>query len=176
MNAILYATAELCHRTLQDLGLLFHVVFVALRGLYRSRGGHDPTASAAFRSARRAAYRQRWAMLEESYWKLRERNSDNATLGALLRDANAFVLENSLYIETVDRTTIIQYIVSLQLLREAIYSVKIKRFPARWDNSSGGIRWATLDDVASFTQETAGLHRKVEQRMRRELRRELHRD
>jgi hypothetical protein len=164
MIARLHRMGERCRRAARSARLLARVLFVALRGLYRSWCAQDPTAHPAFRRARHAVYRQLWAKLEKIYWKLRESNSDASTLRALLRDVDAFHAQNLLYVREADQALLTQYVQSLQRLRAAACPL-INNEPAAW----GSIAWPTparFVDINTVTQEAVDLRNRVLQQMR----------
>ena len=154
---------ERCRRALRVTCLLTRVLFVALRGLYRSWRAQDPIAHPAFRRATHAAYRQLWTMLEDVYWKLRERHNDAPTLRARLRDVNAFVGENLLYIREADQVLLTQYILSLQRLRGASHPMNENDAFAVWEGT-GERTPSTVADAA--IQEAVGLRNRVLQELR----------
>jgi hypothetical protein len=156
-----------CRSALRATRLLTRVLFVALRGLYRSWRAQDPAADPTFRRAREAAYRQLWAKLEDVYWKLREFNSDASTLRALLRDMDAFVAQNSLYVREADQALLTQYVQSLQRLR----AVVCRLIPDEHATLERIARPAPARfvDINAFTQEAVDLRNRVLQQMRRTL-------
>jgi hypothetical protein len=166
MIARLNRIGERCRSALRVTRLVSRVLFVALRGLYRSSRAQDPTAHPAFRRAKNAAYRQLWAMLENIYWKLRERHSDAPTLRAMLRDVNAFVGENFLYIREADHVLVTQYILSLQRLRRTSHPMNENDASAVWEGT-GGRTPSTVADSA--IQEAVGLRNRVLQELRHAL-------
>ena len=168
MMARLNRIGERCSSELRALRLLSRVLFVALRGLYRSWCAQDPTSLPAFRRARRAAYRQLWAMLEDAYWTIRERNGDGPTLRARLRDVNAFVGENSLYIREADQKLLSQYILSLQRLRAANHPMNESDAVAVWEDICGRMP-STVADIDAVIQEAVGLRNRVLLQLRRML-------
>jgi hypothetical protein len=168
MIARLNRIGERCRSALRAARLLTHVLFVAFRGLYKSWHGHDPSALPAFRRATHAAYRQLWAKLENVYWKLRESNSDASALRALLRDVNAFLAENVLYIREADQELLTQYILSLQRLRRATHHANENDSAALW----GGIGESTLSTPANIdgvTRKAVDLRNRVLMRIRQAL-------
>jgi hypothetical protein len=163
----LHRMGERCRRAARSARLLTRVLFVALRGLYRSWRAQDPTAHPAFRRARDAAYRQLWAKFDSLYWKLRESNSDASTLRALLRDVNAFLAENFLYVREADQELLTQYVLSLQRFRAAVCPLVNNELAARESPA-----WPTptrLVDINTVTQEAVDLRNRVLQQIRRAL-------
>ena len=153
--ALTRSRSELC-----ALRVLTRVLFVALRGVYRSWRSQDPAADTGFRRARHDAYRQLWAKLENVYWKLRERNGDAPALRALLRDVNAFLAENLLYIRQPDRELLSQYILSLQRLRSASHPMN-ENFPvAAWDGICGSMANPAVP-IEGDIEETVGLRNRA---------------
>ena len=140
--------------------VLTRVLFVALRGLYRSWRVQDPTARPAFRRAGHAAYRQLWAKLETVYWSLRSRNSDASTLRTLLGDVNTFLGENFLYIREADQELLSQYILSLQRLRAANHPIDENDTGAIWEDICGWMPGAVAD-VDGVIQEAVALRNRV---------------
>lgn len=167
MIAYVNRMGEHCRTTLRAMRLVTRVLFVALRGLYRSRRAHDPTARPAFRRVRRAAYRQLWAMLENAYWKLRVCHSDASTLRTLLRDVNAFLGKNILYIREADQVLLTRYMLSLQRLRAVICPL-VSREPTPWERNAPPTP-APFADIVAVTQEVVDLRNRVLQQMRRML-------
>jgi len=168
MIARLNRIGERCRSELRALRLLSRVLFVALRGLYRSWHAQDPTSLPAFRRATHIAYRQLWAMLEDAYWKIRERNNDAPTLRALLRDVNAFLAENILYIRQADQKLLSQYILSLQRLRAANHPMNTNDTVAVWEDICGRMP-STVADIDAVIQEAVGLRNRVLLQLRRTL-------
>jgi hypothetical protein len=168
MIARLSRIGERCRSALRAARLLTRVLFVALRGLYRSWRAQDPTAHPAFRRARHAAYRQLWAKLENVYWTLRESNSDASTLRALLRDVDAFLAETFLYVRETDQVLLTQYTLSLQRLSRARHAMTENDVANVRDSNGGPARnmFATIDDV---TQEAVSLRNRVLQELRHTL-------
>jgi hypothetical protein len=158
---------ERCRSGLRAARLVTRVLFVALRGLYRSWRAQDPTSHAAFRRARHVAYRQLWAKLENVYWRLRESNGDASTLRALLRDVNAFLAENFLYVRETDQELLTQYVLSLQRFRAAVCPL-INNEPAAWESAAQPtpVRFV---DINAVTQEAVALRNRVLQQIRRAL-------
>jgi hypothetical protein len=148
-----------CRSALRAARLLTCVLFVALRGLYRSWRAQDPTADPTFRRAREAAYRQLWAKLENVYWKLREFNNDASTLHALLRDVDVFLAQNSLYIREADQVLLSQYVQSLQLLRAAVCRLP-KNEPSAWEGTARHTPDGFVD-IKPIAQETVDLRNRV---------------
>ena len=167
MIARLHRMGERCRRAARSARLLTRVLFVALRGLYRSWRAQDPTADPAFRRARHAAYRELWAKLDNVYWKLRESNGDASTLRALLRDVNAFLAENFLYVREADQELLTQYVLSLQRFRAAVCPL-INNEPAAWESTARPTP-ARLVDINVVTQEAVDLRNRVLQQIRRAL-------
>jgi hypothetical protein len=168
MIARLNRIGERCRSALHVTCLLTRVLFVALRGLYRSWRAHDPTAHATFRRARHATYRQLWTMLEDVYWKLRARNTDLPTVRALLSDVNAYVGENVLYIREADQVLLSQYILSLQRLRAARRPMSENDAVAVWQDICGRMP-GTVADIDGVVQEAVGLRNRVLLQLRRAL-------
>jgi hypothetical protein len=166
MIARLNRIGERCRSALRLTRLVSRVLFVALRGLYRSSCAQDPTADPAFRRAKHATYRKLWAMLEDVYWKVRGSNSDAPTLRAMLRDVNAFVGENFLYIREADHVLVTQYILSLQRLRRTSHPMNENDASAVWEGT-GGRTPSTVADSA--IQEAVGLRNRVLQELRHAL-------
>jgi hypothetical protein len=163
-----------CRSALHAVRLVTRVLFVALRGLYRSwhlqDQAADPTFQAAdptFRRARHAAYRQLWAMLENVYWKLRESNSDASTLRTLLLDVDTLLAQIFLYIRESDQALLGQYVQSLQRLGAAAYALP-KNEPVAWENAAPRAPDG-LVDIDSITQEAVDLRNRVLQQVRRVL-------
>jgi hypothetical protein len=154
-----------CRSALRAVRLVTRVLFVALRGLYRSWRAQDPAADPTFRRARHAAYRQLWAMLENVYWKLRESSSDASTLRALLLDVDTLLAQIFLYIRESDQALLSQYVQSLQRLGAAAYP-SARNEPVAWENTA---RRAPdgLVDIDSITQEAVDLRNRVLQQVRR---------
>ena len=148
--------------------LLTRVLFVALRGLYRSWRAQDPTAHATFRRASHAAYRQLWRMLENVYWKLRARNTDSSTLRALLRDVNTLFLQSVLYVQPADQAVISQYILSLQRLRATSCPVKENGVAEAWE-TNGPRAPGSFANIDLVTAEVIELRNRVLQKIRRAL-------
>jgi hypothetical protein len=157
-----------CRRSLRTARLLTRVLYVALRGLYRSWRTQDPITRPAFRNARRTTYRQLWARLETVYWKLRESNSDASTLGALLRDVNAFLAENFLYIREADQELLTQYILSLQRLRRAIHHTNENDSVALW-RGIGEPTPSALANIDDVNRKAVDLRNRVLMRIRHAL-------
>jgi len=153
---------------LRALRLLTRVLFVALRGLYRSWQAQDPTARPTFHWARHAAYRQLWTMLENVYWKLRAPNTDSPTVRALLSDVNELFLQSVLYVQPADQAVISQYILSLQRLRATSCLVKENEAAEAWEANRlpAPGSFANIDLV---TAEVIELRNRVLQKMRRAL-------
>ena len=151
---------ERCGSALHAARVLTRVLFVALRGLYRSWRVQDPTARPAFRRAGHAAYRQLWAKLETVYWSLRSRNSDASTLRTLLGDVNTFLGENFLYIREADQELLSQYILSLQRLRAANHPIDENDTGAIWEDICGWMPGAVAD-VDGVIQEAVALRNRV---------------
>ena len=145
--------------------LLARVLFVALRGLYRSWRTQDPTADATFRRAREAAYRQLWAKLENVYWKPRESNSDASTLRALLIDVDAFLTQNFLYVREGDQALLTRYVQSLQRLRAAVRRL-IQDEPVTFEGIARPPP-ARFVDIDAVTQQAVDLRNRVLQQVRR---------
>jgi hypothetical protein len=158
---------ERCRRAARSARLLTRVLFVALRGLYRSWRAQDPKADPAFRRARRAAYRKLWAKLDNVYWKLRESNVDASTLRALLIDVNAFLAENCLYVREADQELLTQYVLSLQRFRVAVCPL-LNNEPAAWETPARPTP-TPLVDINTVTQEAVDLRNRVLQQIRRAL-------
>ena len=167
MIARLHRMGERCRRAVRSARLLTRVLFVALRGLYRSWRAQDPTADLAFRRARHAAYRELWAKLDNVYWKLRESNGDASTLRALLIDVNAFRAENFLYVREADQELLTQYVLSLQRFRAAACPLLNNERPA-WE-STGRPTPARLVEINVVTQAAVALRNRVPQQIRRTL-------
>src|SRR5438132_3045770 len=165
--ARLHRIEEGYRSTLHSARLLARVLFIALRGLYRSWRAQDPTARPAFRQARQAAYRELWAKLENVYWQLRKGNGDALTLRALLRDVNTFLGENFLYIREADQDLLTQYVLSLQRLRVAVCPLTSDVVAA--SQSTAPSTPARFVDIDAITQETVDLRNRVLQRIRRVL-------
>jgi hypothetical protein len=167
MIARLHRMGERCRRAARSARLLTRVLFVALRGLYRSRRAQDPTTHPAFRRARCTAYRTLWAKLDNVYWKLRESNGDASTLRALLIDVNAFLAEKLLYVRAADQELLAQYVLSLQRFRAAVCPM-LNNEPAAWQSPA----WPTptrLVDINTITDEAVDLRNRVLQQIRRAL-------
>jgi hypothetical protein len=148
-----------CRSALRATRLLTRILFVALRGLYRSWRAQDPTADPTFRRAREAAYRPLWAKLENVYWKLREFNNDASTLRALLRDVDVFLAQNSLYVREADQVLLSQYVQSPHLLRAAAC-----RLPKNETSALESTARHTPDgfvDIKPVAQETVDLRNRV---------------
>jgi hypothetical protein len=156
-----------CRSALRAARLVTRVLFVALRGLYRSWHLQDQAADPTFRRARYAAYRQLWAKLENVYWKLRGFNSDASTLWTLLHDMDTFVAQNSLYVREADQALLTQYVQSLQRLRAAVCRL-IPDEPATLEGIARPAP-ARFVDINAFTQEAVDLRNRVLQQMRRML-------
>ena len=154
--------------TLRALLLLTRVLFVAVRGLYRSWRAQDPTAHPTFRRARYAVYRRLWTMLENVYWKLRARNTDSPTVRALLSDVNDLFLQSVLYVQPTDQAVISQYILSLQRLRATSCVVKENEAAEAWETNRlpAPGSFANIDAV---TAEVIELRNRVLQKMHRAL-------
>jgi hypothetical protein len=167
MIAGLHRVGARCRRAARSARLLTRVLFVALRGLYRSWRAQDPTDDPAFRRARHAAYRKLWAKLDNVYWTLRESNSDDSTLRALLIDVNAFLPENFLYVREADQELLTQYVLSLQRFRAAVCPL-INNEPAAWE-STGRPTPARLVEINVVAQEAVVLRNRVLQQIRRAL-------
>ena len=149
---------------LRTLHLLSRVLFVALRGRYRSSLTPDPTSYPVFRRARCTAYQQLWAKLENIYWKLRGCNGDTPTLRGLLRDVNAFLAENRLYILGSDQELLTLYILSLQRLKVAVWPLPNKA-SAAWE-STAQLMATRFVNVNTITREVAELRNRVLQQIR----------
>ena len=167
MIARLHRMGERCRRAARSARLLTRVLFVGLRGLYRSWRAQDPTADLAFRRARHAAYRELWAKLDNVYWKLRESNGDASTLRALLIDVNAFLAENFLYIREADEELLTQYVLSLQRFRVAVCPLTDNE-PAAWEGTERPTP-ARFVDINGVTQEAVDLRNRALQQIRRAL-------
>jgi hypothetical protein len=155
---------ERCRRAARSARLQIRVLFVALRGLYRSWRAQDPTADLAFRRARHAAYRVLWAKLDSVYWKLRESNGDASTLRALLIDVNAFLAENFLYVQEADQELLTQYVLSLQRFRAAVCPLINNERPP--SESTGRPTPGPLVEINVVTQEAVALRNRVLQQIR----------
>ena len=149
-----------CRRALRAARLLIRLLYVGLRGLYRSWRAHDPTRHPAFRRARYAAYRQLWAKLETVYWKLRGSNCDASTPRALLRDANVFLTENCLYIREADQGLLAQYVLLLQRLAQVIHPTNENVALAVWEGV-GGPTPGMAGNIDGVTQDVVGLRNRV---------------
>jgi hypothetical protein len=156
-----------CRSALRAARLLARVLFVALRGLYRSRRAQDPTADPIFRRARDSAYRQLWAKLENVYWKLRESNTGASTLRALLRDVDAVLAQNFLYVREADQVLLTQYVRSLRRLRAAVCRLTHDE-PVNLESIARPTP-ARFVDINAVTQEAVDLRNRVLQQMRRAL-------
>ena len=168
MIARLNRIGERCRSALRVTRLVSRVLFVALRGLYRSWRAHDPTAHPAFRRATHAAYRQLWIMLENVYWKLRARNTDSPTVRALLSDVNNLFLQSVLYVQPADQAVISQYILSLQRLRATSCLVKEHKAAEAWE-TNGPPAPGSFASIDLVTAEVIELRNRVLQNMRRAL-------
>jgi hypothetical protein len=156
-----------CRSALHSARLLSRVLFVALRGLFRSWWQQDPTVHPAFHRAQELAYRQLWAKLDTVYWALRARNGDAVALRALLRDVNALLAENFLYVRNADQVLLSQYILSLHRLRAAACPL-LTNEAAAWAGTAQP-RPTRLVDINTITQEAVDLRNRVLQQMRRAL-------
>jgi hypothetical protein len=162
----LHRMGERCSRVARRARLLARVLFVALRGLYRSWRAQDPTADPAFLRTRHAAYQLLWGQLENVYWKLRESSSDASLLRTLLRDVDAILAENFLYVREADRRVLTQYVLSLQRFRTAACEL-INDEPAL-----GGTTRLTptlFVEINIITQEAVDLRNRALQQVRRLL-------
>jgi hypothetical protein len=164
MIARLHHMGERCRRAARSARLLSRVLFVALRGLYRSWRVQQHIADPTFRKHRHAAYRRLWIKLESVYWKLRESNTDASTLRALLCDVDTFLANNFRYVREADRPLLTRYIQSLHCLREVSIRVNESDIAVARDSSGGPApnMFATTDGV---TQEAVDLRNRVLQKL-----------
>ena len=137
---------EQCRSVLCTARLLDHALFNGLRGLRWSWRSREPKLDVA---TRHAAYRELWEELEDIYWKLRNGDSDASALRALLRDVNAFLGENLLYIRKADQELFTQYILSLQRLKAAVYPLLDN---ARRVDGMTAVVWCARTDSASLAR------------------------
>jgi hypothetical protein len=168
MIAQLHHMGERCGRAARSARLLTRVLFVAFRGLYRSWLAQQPTVDPAFRKRRHAAYRRLWIKLESVYWELRESNTDALTRRALLRDVDAFLADNFVYVREGDRALLILYIQSLHRLGEVSIQVNGSDVAVARDSSGGPTPnvFATTDCV---TEAAVDLRNRVLQKVRQTL-------
>jgi hypothetical protein len=168
MIARLNRIGERCRSALRAARLLARVLFVAFRGRCKSWLRDDSSAIPAFHRATHAAYRQLWAKLENVYWRLRASNSDASALHALLRDVNAFIAENFLYIRQSDQELLTQYILSLQRLQRAIHHTNENDSVALWGELDEPALSA-LANIDGGTRKVVDLRNRVLMRIRHAL-------
>jgi hypothetical protein len=167
MIATLIRISKRCRIGLRAGCLLARVLVIALRGLLRSWRAQDPTADLFFRRNRHAAYSQLWAELERVYWRLREPQGNAPTLRELPRDVDTFIGSTFLYIRETDQELLVQYVLSLQRLRDAI-CLLIDNDPAARE-SAARPTLSRFVDINAVTQETIDLRNRVLQQIRRAL-------
>jgi|SRR5450755_247419 len=147
--------------------ILARVLFVALRGLYKSWWVRDRTADITLRRSSRAAYRQLWAKLENVYWKSRATNNGGLEAAALLQDADAFLTGHLRYFRASEHASLAHYIGALRRLENTTDTVSDTLVSTRSIGDGRTSMNATRQRVAQATND---LRNQMLQKLRHTLR------
>lgn len=116
-----------------------------LIGYRQWKSQRDLTRSQKFQGDRELAYRQLWEKLEDVHLKARTDSVGKREFDALVKDVNAYILKNSLYIEKIDSKLSIEYLDSVWKLSQLVAKSKDKRVKNEW-TITGPLPADTLDE------------------------------
>jgi hypothetical protein len=146
---------------------LIGTLIVAFLGFYQWKRQYWNANRAANAAGRREAYEGLWQKLEQINLDLREQRDSNPNLYERIREINTYFISHSLHFEDDDQPLINDYIATMSLLREKIYTSGDEDVTSVFQRTWIGIP-PTLDaEIKQAAEQVARLRAKVKRKVQR---------
>ena len=136
---------ELIKTAIPALIALLGTLLTIFIGYRQWKSQHNLTRSQKFQGDRELAYKQLWEKLEDVHLKARTDSVGKREFDELVKDVNAYILKNSLYIEKTDSKLSTEYLDSVWKVSQLVARSKDKRVKNEW-TKTGPLPADALDE------------------------------
>jgi hypothetical protein len=152
-------------QSLTPVVALIGTLAVAMLGFYQWRKQYSNANRAANAAGRREAYEGLWQKLEQINLDLREQRDNNPRLFQRLREINTYFITHSLHFDDKDQPLINDYIASMSLLREKIYTSEDTDVTSAFAITLGGIPRTRDAEIKAAAEQVERLRAKVKKKV-----------